>query len=234
MIEYAATATLETDALRAKLRNAPPEFQHLIDAERERRGLPMLFAAERRVATPAPAAAPRKVKIAIHRTLVGVAAPGVSKPTTVKNDPHRLPERILPSAWECVARDLREGRHFPIQNGHDGTVLCRSDSPRFRYRFDAKIGLYFELDHDGTGMAWPASGGCSIGMVPLRWEHRFTNGRFVREIHEMRLAHLAILNAANRSTPAYPLAQVRSVQPHEATREAIRLLVDTRLAVKGA
>jgi hypothetical protein len=235
MIEYAATTTAAPEEMiRSKLRNAPEAIKRDFDRERERRGLSPLFAVERAasaVAAPPAAKPPRMIRLNLQRVLVGVAAPGLSKPAPIKGDEKIVPERIMPSAWACVERDLRAGKHFPILDGHAGAVIGTTDSPRFTWSIDPKIGLRFTLQHSGEGTAWPAGGFCSIGMRARRWEHRFAAGGFVREIHEMSLAHIAILTPVNRAAPCYPLARVRSVKPDQAAREALRLLLDTRIAV---
>ncbi len=236
MIEYAAATNAAPDEMiRSKLRNAPEAIKRDFDRERERRGLSPLFAAERAasaVAAPPAAKPPRMIRVKSDRVLVGVAAPGLSRPVAVKTDPQIVCERVLPSAWACVERDLRAGKHFEIVDGHDGSLIARSDSADFRWSIDPKIGLRFELRHSGDVLTWPARCHCSIGLRPTKFEHRFVRGKgLVREIVAMRLDHLAILTAANRQTPAYPLARVISAPPDQAAREALRLLLDTRIAV---
>jgi hypothetical protein len=218
--------TLPDDVVRAKLRNAPPTIKARVDVARQERGLTPLFT-EKAIVRSAPVAfQPPRPKVA--RTLVGVAAPGVSVPCTIREDSTSLPEIILPSAWDDVGVDLRAGRHLTITDGHGGKVIARSGDPTFRWRIDSKVGLLWQLDLlRANDVVWPGPMGCSIGMKPLKWSHQYKKYGWVRCIESMRLDHIALLRPSQRRDGAYDLARVRSAKPGEASSVATDLWLET-------
>ena len=233
--EYAA-AGLTDDALRTKLRHAAPHIRLAVDRSREVRGLSPLWPTE--TASLPTVAGPRiareRRRSLPQRVLIGLAAPGISSPVNLKNECFAMPETIAPSAWACVDHDVRAGKAFPFTLGHSGRVLLRSNDPRVTMKIDPLAGLVFTIREDSVGgiLPWPGSCWCSIGLVPLDYRFRRVGGQMIREIREMGIDHIALLSPASGAFPAYPLSKVRSVKPENAARESLRLLVDTRLAVK--
>ena len=225
-----ATVTTSADAARRHRDDAPDWARAAIDSERQKRGLPVLFASATKSAPPA-----RRRLVA--RTLVGVAAPGVSTPHRL--DEHRerelLPEIIAPSAWDCVAADLLMGETFDFRTGHDGKPWAQSDDPDVEIDFDPVAGLLFRIRGDAAQrFAWPAGGFASVGFVAREWQKMFTRSHgWVRQIDRMTLRHIAIM-PPHRDAPAYRLARVLSVPPDREMKALVNLRVDARIAAKEA
>jgi hypothetical protein len=223
-----ATATASTDATRRHLADAPAWAKAAIDSERERRGLPVLFGRSASTVTKQPR------RRGVVRTLVGVAAPGISSPHCLTQDGGReiLPEIIARSAWDCVAADLLMGRTFDFRTNHDGKPFVRSDDPNIVIRFDPVAGMLFTLRGEAAdGFPWPAAGFCSIGFVARTWTKRMIRGQWVRQIDRMSLRHVALI-PPHHEGPAYHLARVLSVPPDREVKALVNLRCDTRLAVE--
>jgi hypothetical protein len=232
-IEYAA-AGLSDAAVREKLRYAEPHVRAAVDRSRKHRGLSPLWSTEI-AALPSAGGSLRgrgERSWLPPRVLVGIAAAGISVPSMILTEAVAMPEIIAPSAWASVQRDLQAGKTFDFRLQHHGRVIVRSDDSRVTLKIDPIAGLLFTIEDDWRGMPWPAGCWCSISFQLRDHGFRCLGGRMVREIRSMRLGHIALLSPARGEHPAYPLAKVRSVKPENAARESIRLLVDTRLAVK--
>jgi hypothetical protein len=227
-----ATATASLDATRRHLGDAPDWARAAIDSERQKRGLPVLFS---RDSTATATKSPRRHGVA--RTLVGVAAPGVSSPHRLDERRERelLPEIIAPSAWDCVAADLLMGETFDFRTGHDGKPWARSDDPDVEIDFDPVAGLLFRIRGDAAQrFAWPAGGYASIGFVARQWQKMFTRSHgWVRQIDRMTLRHIALM-PPHHDAPAYRLARVLSVPPDREMKAFVNLRVDARIAAKEA
>jgi hypothetical protein len=228
MIETASIASyaLPDGLAKAKLRNAPSTVKARVDATRRERGLAPLFT-EKAIARSAHVAAqPRRPKVA--RTLVGIAAPGLSQPCWFKGDSRECREMITAAAWDGVADAIRSGTHFKITDGHGGKVIATSADETLKWRVDSRCGLVFQLDLlRANDVVWPAGMDCSIGMTPLKWSHRYLNGSWVRCIESMRLDHIALLRPSQRREGAYSLAKVLPAKPGEAGRVALQLCIET-------
>jgi hypothetical protein len=222
-----ATVSASIDATRRHLADAPQWAKAAIDSERERRGLPVLFDRSASTAT-------KQRRRGFVRTLVGVAAPGISLPHRIVQDSRRelLPEIVARSAWDCVQADLLMGETIDFRTGHDGKPFARSDDPEVEIRFDPICGMLFTIRGDAAaGFRWPAGGFCSIGFLPRAWTKRMIHGQWVRQIDRMSIRHVALL-PPHYPPPAYPHARVLSVPPDREVKTFVNLRCDARLATK--
>jgi hypothetical protein len=242
-IEYAggSSGPLPDEVLRTKLRNAPQWVLNDIEAYRETRNLPPLFAERRAaIATKAPArqAIPTKPPArakptapAISATLVCAIAPGMSWPTPIVKRGTELPETISHAAWRKLAESLRQGLSVPVTHGHGGRQITSTSSTRFRFHHNAVAGLLCEIDLVKGDPIIVQSQGVSIGFRNAKHHEAWIDGRRCRVIDELELGHIAILERHDR--PAYRLARVKRCLPGLARETTIDLIIDTGRAIKA-
>ena len=208
-IEYAGGGCQITDdQLRVKLRNAPQWVKTDIEAYRERRGLPRLFATRAGVAvsrSPAPAAPVRPKAVT---SLTCLVAPGISEPLALRDGAPLMAEHITADAWRLALASIKDGRPCEIQCGHGdrAQVLGRSGTPAVRFVVTDTVGLVVTLDmRDADTGRRPDT--CSIGFKPLKYHVEHHRGLLIRVIDDLVLDHVALGERWNLQ-PAYPLARI--------------------------
>jgi hypothetical protein len=241
-IEYAggSNGPLPDEVLRTKLRNAPGWVLDEVEAYRETRNLPPLFArrtaaittkAPARQAIPTkPPARSKPTAPAITGTLVAAIAPGMSEPVSITKRGTEMPETISHAAWRKLAASLRKGLSVPVTHGHGGRLITSTSSTRFRFDHHPVAGLICEVDlvkGDPMIVHWQ---GVSIGFRNARHHEAFIDGRRCRVVDELELQHVAILD--RDEVPAYSLARVRRCLPGLARESVIDVVIDCGKRIK--
>lgn len=214
-----ATIANDTESLRIKLRNAPPEFRRSVDATREERGLAPLFATARPTATARNAGADAKP----IKTLVGLCAPGVSEPAKLFGD-EPTPEYITTAAWRGVIASLR-ARPIPVTVGHGGRTVCMTNSPRFRFELCETLGLCIELDQTSDDR-FVASGSISIGIKSARHHRGLIDGKLCRIVDEFEIHHIAIIERSSPVRACYRDSRIELAIPALAKQKLVNLRID--------
>jgi hypothetical protein len=224
-----ATITNDTESLRIKLRNAPPEFRRSVDEARESRGLAPLFA----TATARPAATTRNAgaEAKVCKTLVGLCAPGVSEPAKLFDD-EPMPEFISTAAWRGVVASLR-AKPIPVTVGHGGRTVCMTNSPRFRFELCETLGLCIELDQTSDDR-FVAAGGISVGIKTAKHHRGLIDGRLVRVIDELELHHIALLEGRSLVRACYRDSRLELSIPAMARRRLADIRIDGFIRLRKA
>lgn len=222
-----ATITTDTESLRVKLRNAPPEFRRSVDQAREERGLTPLFA----TATARPAVTTRNAGAEAKpiKTLVGLCAPGVSEPAKLFGD-DPMPEYISTAAWRGVTATLRS-KPIPVTVGHGGREVCLTNSPRFRFELCETLGLCIELDQTSEDR-FVASGGISVGIKSAKHHRELIDGRLVRVIDEIEIHHIAIIERSSKVRACYRDSRLELAIPALARRKLADVRIDGFIRLK--
>ncbi len=229
---FTAAASTGIADLRRRVEGAPAWARAAIDAERQQRGLPLLFGQR---AAP-PSSKPRRPIGGIVRCLFGVAAPGLSNPHQLDGPGGHelLPEFISRSAWAGVKKALAAGQTIDFQRRHDGKPFATSRDAAVEIVIDPTLGLTFTLHPDAAaGFNWPAGGYCSIAFVgrTCRWTKvMLPGGRWARRIDSLTIRHIALL-APHDLPPAYRAAQFISCPPATLHRDRPAALSVARAAV---
>jgi hypothetical protein len=219
-LERASLATASTtDALRLRLRHAPPTVRLAIDRERRAQGLDPLWRQDAgKPHTRPPAARPRAVPAGdkFGYRLFGVVAPHISRPVVLPDGTARVSERFSDECWQRAIRRLERQSSVSLRIGHRGHEIASTGSGTLRFHHDPKLGLLATADLQelslGT-LATRSTGGfvaLSIAFVAKSTSNAKLLGKRVRVVDDCYLDHVAILPANER--PAYPGAVGRLVR----------------------
>jgi hypothetical protein len=232
------TAGIGDDAaLRAKARNAPARIKLLIDAGRQRRGLPPLWDGKELRSRITPSG---------RVYVFGCTSPGVSVPVAAALDGELVPERVLPSAYAASVRDAKLGKiEVSLVDGHgeEAAVLATTDNDSLVLSCNDTTGLVIRAslhvrDHaEFLADVYASRVGLSISFVPKRMAVERENGCRVRIVRELSLVNVATIREhKEQGRPAYRHAKLFAAladNPAAVRRARERAIVSGLQAVYG-
>lgn len=217
-LERAAITQPNAEALRRRLRHAPPEIRRAIDQNRVASGMPRLWPAGASRELPGEALAPKPFSTTSKRYVgwvAGVVSPGLSVPVRSNTDKRVLPEQFTDHCWESMLSQLRKMRSgVELQWGHNGIVLAKGLDLTFRNHPHFLMGICFEarlLESRLGGlvidMMQDRGLGVSIGYSHAKQHHVERDGiGTVRVIHDCRVMHVALVRPEDGNS-AFPGAR---------------------------
>lgn len=201
----------ERDALWVATRRAPAWVLRRVNATRRAAGQPEYRSGH--FATVSRRATAREKGLG---TLAGVAAYGLSIPTTCGVDKGWLPERFLPTAFRSSVVEVNRGvRNVELMLGHDTEPLADTETGGLQLRLHPRYGLEFWCPVQNTPefreIVRLVRGGrlaISVAFVPKRHEWRPAgDGKHCRVISAGELRHIALLDTT-KVRAAYQAAKV--------------------------
>jgi hypothetical protein len=191
-------------------RNAPTWVLRSIDTQFRRAGKPAFRAGRFAVLDK-----PRRLIDKGFGLIAGLAAYGVSTPTTCDYDTRLLPESFSPTAFRSSVMAINRGvESIWLAIGHNEHAIADTKSGGLHVRIDPRYGLEFwaklgtsEEHRRVTRLARYGKLAVSVGFIPTEQESRMVGGKRHRLITRAELQHIALLDTT-LAAPAYASSRV--------------------------